>query len=266
MTIAMPDSIYPRNLPPGYGAYLGYVDGSWPTAAVLREKFPRAHILMLTVKGGNAVADGSDCESGDLDPEQAAAYAKRRLDAGAWRPVTYASVSRMAEVLAWLAELKIGRADVRLLSAHYGKGQHICGPRTCKYPGLTETMDGTQWTNVFTGNGGAAIDMSSLADGFFGATAPGSTANWTEIDMSKLAVLKEGDTDHAGAFWSVRRLQSLLSLTGEVNGIAAAKVTVDGSFGSKTDAAVRAVQARYGIGADGVAGAHTWSVLLTGAP
>lgn len=42
-------------------------------------------------------------------------------------------------------------------------------------------------------------------------------------------------------------------------------LTVDGIYGSKTKAAVKAYQAEQGLKADGVCGPKTWSMLLTGA-
>jgi len=63
----MPDSITPGNMPAGYPAYLAYVDGSRSEDAwTVRAMFPAARILTLTVLGGTAVADGCDCEPGDL--------------------------------------------------------------------------------------------------------------------------------------------------------------------------------------------------------
>jgi hypothetical protein len=186
MTLAMADSITPGNLPGGYNAYLGYVDGDWPTAKALGARFPAARIVTLTVLGGNAVADGCDIENGDLSPESGAAYAARRLAAGQWRPVQYADVSNMNNVLAELAKLKIARASVRLLSAHYGAGEHICGPSTCKdsqgRPLVSVPMDGTQWTDSAPGVGGTAIDASLLLDDFFGTAAP---AKETGMEITK---------------------------------------------------------------------------------
>jgi len=186
MTIAMPDSIYPQNLPPGYPAYLGYVDGRWPTAPVLHSKFPGAHIVALTVIGNTLDADGCDIEPQDLSPASGAAWAARKLGAApASRPVLYASASTMGSVLGELAARRIHRASVRLLSAHYGAGEHICGPATC---GLVSVpMDGTQWTNSYPGLNGSRIDMSVLIDGFFG-TAGG----WAFGEVRGLQVVNAG--------------------------------------------------------------------------
>ena len=165
MAIPMADSITPGNLPP-YPDYLVYVDGLWKTAGPVHAEYPSARLLTMTVLGGQAVADGCDCEPGDLDAASAAAWVRQRLAAGAWRPVVYASASRMADVIAELAKLGISRARVRLMSAHYGIGEHICGPDVpgCGFP----AADGTQWTSTFAGLHGSKIDMSILLDDFFG--------------------------------------------------------------------------------------------------
>lgn len=174
----MADSIYPDNLPSGYDAYLGYSDGSWPTAALLPSKFPGKHVVTLTVRDVNAATDGCDCENGDLTPAHAADFAKNRLAAGARRPVIYASTSQMFAVLDELAARKVARAQVRLLTAHYDAryGRHVCGPSTCKYTQGGRTipaMDGTQWTDQAPGNRGSKIDASLLEAGFFsGAPSP----------------------------------------------------------------------------------------------
>jgi len=266
----MPDSIYPANLPPGFPAYLGYADGKWPTAAELRAKFPAARIVSLTVTGATLNTDGIDCEPGNPDAVSSAAWAVRKLAAApSVRPVVYADLESpgysMREVLAALLKVGVARRYVRVLTAHYTGSPHVCGPATCG--GLAVDADGTQWTSSFPGTRGSMIDMSDVNDDFFGAApVPSPTVNWTEFDMSKIRLLKQGDADGPGEFWAVHRLQALLNMTGRLQGISqAGAIICDGAFGPATAAGVRAVQAHYGIAADGVCGAQTWGVLLTGA-
>ena len=58
---------------------------------------------------------------------------------------------------------------------------------------------------------------------------------------------------------SVKALQQKLNTLGGYG------LTVDGSFGAKTDAAVRSYQAGVGVGVDGVVGSKTWSKLESNA-
>lgn len=258
MTLAMPDSIRVGDLPPGYPAYLGYADGDWPTAPLLAAKFPAAHRIILTVTGRTESADGCDCESGDLSPQGAADWTLHKLRfAPMSRPVVYASVSVMPDVIAELGTRGIKRAQVRLLSAHYGwtggqagrglaYGEHICGPDSCRWPGVPP-MDGTQWTSSYPGVSGAPIDMSLLADSFFGPVS------WTERLVQELPVVREGD----GGF-AVMRVQALAN----IKGFQGAPLTVDGQFGWKTKGAIEIIQADAKVPVDGVVGPQTWPVLL----
>ena len=169
MTLAMPDSVTVADLPPGYDAYLGYADGKWPTATALRARFPKAHLVILTVKPGSPVtgADGCDIEPGDFDDGDALDWVLRKLAADpASRPVLYASVSEMPGVLSLLEAHGVDRDRVRVLTAHYGAGAHICGPATCKQLGVA--ADGTQWTDAYHLPGGPSFDMSMLNGLFFG--------------------------------------------------------------------------------------------------
>jgi hypothetical protein len=170
MTLTMADDIYAATMPTGYDAYAGYTDGKWPSYAAIAALFPAAHLYSITALGG--VADECDCETGDLTSPQAVAWAKERLAAGAYRPGIYASASTMATgILPGLAAAGVDRSSVRLRSAHYGAGEHICGPATCNL--VPVPMDGTQWTSTAPGINGAQIDASLLADDFFtGPAAP----------------------------------------------------------------------------------------------
>jgi hypothetical protein len=260
VTLNMPDSIYPANLPGGYPAYLGYVDGTWNTAPRLRALFPGARYVTLTVFGTDLQADGADCEPGNVNAAGAAGWVKRKLaaDPGS-RPVVYADLESpgytMSDVLGELAKAGISADRVRKLTAHY-HGEHICSPsRGCRDANgnvITFTADGTQWTDTFPGVGGAAIDMSLLADDFFSTVSTVPTQlDWTEQIMQQLPVLQQGAT---GTY--VRTVQFQLGEHGH-------PVKVDGALGPVTEQALRAFQAASGITADGVVGPQqTWPKLL----
>ena len=62
--------------------------------------------------------------------------------------------------------------------------------------------------------------------------------------------VRQGDQHHP-----VETLQYLLRARGH-------NLTVDGIFGPKTDAAVRAFQQQKGLAVDGIAGPATWSALI----
>jgi peptidoglycan hydrolase-like protein with peptidoglycan-binding domain len=250
MTIAMPDSITPGNMPMGYEAYLGYCDGRWPTAARLPALFPGAKVVSLTVTGGTLDADGIDVEPGNPTAKSGADWIRRKLaaDPGS-RPVAYASLASpgysMAEVIAALLNLGIPRVKYRVLTAHYTGKAHICSPSAC---GAAFAADGTQWTSQFPGLNGSRIDMSLLADDFFGATAPAT--DWTETIMQQLPTVKQGQSGNV-----VRTVQGLCSARGHAT-------PVDGLFGTATTAAVKAVQSAAKVTVDGIVGPVTWGKLL----
>jgi Putative peptidoglycan binding domain len=111
-------------------------------------------------------------------------------------------------------------------------------------------------------------DLDAARPGLpFWDTRPPAQQQWTEFNAMKLPILEQGAADKpGGGFWYVRRLQALLNLTGQLQGIGAAELAADGQYGPATAAAVRAVQQHYQITIDGITGPQTWSVLLTGSP
>jgi Putative peptidoglycan binding domain len=258
LTVNMPDSIYPGNLPAGYGQYLAYCDGLYQTAGPVRAAHPQARVVVLTVFGDSLEADGADCEPGNVNAAGAAAWVKRKLGAQpASRPVVYADLESpgysMSEVLVQLAAAGVARRQVRLLTAHYD-GEHICGPsRGCRDAtgnAISFAADGTQWSDAFPGLNGSMIDMSMLADDFFGGPTPPTTVNWTETLMRQFPELRQGAT---GTF--VRTAQFQLGERGH-------KVAIDGAFGGDTLRALKACQAAARIAQDGVIGPVTWSALF----
>jgi len=75
---------------------------------------------------------------------------------------------------------------------------------------------------------------------------------WINIDEADQShpVLNSGSTD-----LPVRRLQSRMSAVGFDTG------GVDGRFGAKTEAAVKALQQAYNLNVDGVVGPQTWQIV-----
>jgi hypothetical protein len=191
VTLTMADSISADSLPPGYDAYAGYVDGAWPDFPAIAAKFPNSYLYSISATG--EPADEYDVEIGDLSPASGVAHVQADLAAGKWRPGIYASVSTMASgVLPALAAAGVARQSSRLRSAHYGAGEHICGPATCNLVSIP--MDATQWTDSAPGVGGALIDASILvADFFAGPPAlmpPFSTIN-EEVRYMQLTITGE---------------------------------------------------------------------------
>ena len=75
-------------------------------------------------------------------------------------------------------------------------------------------------------------------------------ASASSVETLPWPLLRRGSTGQP-----VRSLQYLLRARGDA-------VTVDGAFGSQTDAAVRAFQRSRGLVVDGVVGPRTWDRLL----
>jgi len=168
VTLTMYDSTDVGALPHGADAYAGYVEGLFPTFAALQRRFAAsgAHLLSIAVFASGD-AECLDIEPGDATSAQAPGWVKRQLARGAHRPCLYTSVSNMDALVTGITGAGISRAAVRLWSAHYGQGKHICGPGTC---GLTRhACDGTQWTDSALGRN---LDESILLSNFFSPSDP----------------------------------------------------------------------------------------------
>jgi hypothetical protein len=221
MTLIMQDSITVANLTADADAYLGYVGGRFNTWAALQARFPRARLLSTAI-AADEDAECCDREPGDLAASEIAGWVKRQMARGVHRPVVYASASNMPACLVALAVAGLTRADVRLLSAHYDAGKHICGPATCRL--VTVAMDGTQWTDQAPGANGSRIDESILNDDFFEEAAmPLSTADIQAVAKATAQLVWTVDgvipavvPNKANPFWEPQRVMSYLATTATV--------------------------------------------------
>ena len=169
----MYDTIFNDEFPTGAQAYAAYVDGgigNQPNYAYIVKTFPRAsHLSIALFSSDNA--DALDVEPGAATPGDVPGWYRRQKARGVFRPCVYASASTMqSSVLGELKSAGIVRGDVRLWTAHYGAGEHICGPASCGL--LSVEADGTQWTDDALGR---SLDQSLLQGDFF-ATKPDTTS------------------------------------------------------------------------------------------
>jgi peptidoglycan hydrolase-like protein with peptidoglycan-binding domain len=249
--IVMYDSIDISQIPLNAAAVAGYVDGQWPTYSQLAARFPHAQRLSIAVTA-SADADCLDIEPGDATVSSAAGWYNRQKARGLAVPVFYCSVSTMnADLVPAINAAGIPRSSVRLWSAHYGAGEHICGPATCRL--LSTPADGTQYTDAALGRN---LDASLLLGSFFGAAAP----PWEIAMLAALPTVSQGAKDADLPHWYVHRIQLI------ANGVfgASPQLTVDGTFGPSTTNAVMAIQRGAGLTGDGVVGPATWPVILVG--
>jgi hypothetical protein len=176
----MYDTALNDQFPAGAAAYAAYVDGGvgdQPNYPYIVRTFPKAEHLSIALFAGDN-ADALDVEPGASAPSDIPGWHSRQVARGVQRPVIYASASTMNDaVLPVLSQAGIVRAQARLWSAHYGLGEHVCGPRSCG--ALSIDADGTQWTSSALG---LVLDQSLLAQDFF---APASTKepNATEGEL-----------------------------------------------------------------------------------
>lgn len=248
------DGIYNDQFPPGAAAYAAYVDGGvgdQPNYAFIEQAFPGARHLSITVFGNDA--DAADVENGAMNPADVPGWFARQVARGVQRPVVYASASAMeAEIVPLLGALPGARAAVRLWSAHYGAGEHICGPSTCR--ALSIDADGTQWTSSALGR---VLDASLLVPDFFG-NPPAPT--WEEHLMSVIPVIRQGSTD----VQAVKNWQGLLVARGyDLGTTGLRRDGVDGDWGDITQRATLAFQGAARIRQDGVVGPVTYTAALT---
>jgi len=123
--------------------------------------------------------------------------------------------------------------------------------------GTTPAVDGIFGPRTEVAVRALQADLGVIVDGVVGDETRSAIAAVAPI-LEHVSVLEpDGRLLYFGAAGSdVAHLQSLLSLAGHEAG------TADGSFGSRTRAAVRALQEAAGLTPDGVVGRNTRAALL----
>jgi len=191
----MYDTIYNNQFPAGAQAYAAYVDGglgNQPNYAFIVNTFPKAEHLSIALFSGNN-ADALDVEAGAATPDEIPAWSTRQRQRGIQRPCIYANASTMqGSVLPVLSQSKIARSSVRLWSAHYGLGEHICGPSSCG--ALSTEADGTQWTSSALGR---VLDQSELQSNFFTVSPTSGAIAEAELPSGQLNTGKNALTNIA---------------------------------------------------------------------
>jgi hypothetical protein len=159
------DTTLNDQFPSGAQAYAAYVDGTLgnqPNYAYIVTAFPTAQHLSIALFASDN-ADALDVEPGASSPGEIPAWYARQVSRGVQRPCVYADVATMNDqILPTLSAARIPRANVRLWTAHYDVGEHICGPDSCG--SLSLNADGTQWTPTALG---LVLDQSLLLEDFF---------------------------------------------------------------------------------------------------
>jgi len=180
----MYDTIYNNQYPSGAQAYAAYVDGGLgdqPNYAYIVSTFPKAEHLSIALFSSDN-ADALDVEAGAATPGEIPAWCTRQRQRGIQRPCIYANASTMqGSVLPVLSQSNISRASVRLWSAHYGLGEHICGPGSCG--AMSVEADGTQWTSSALG---LVLDQSVLQSNFFTISPTNGAIAEAELQSGQL--------------------------------------------------------------------------------
>lgn len=127
----------------------------------------------------------------------------------------------------------------------HGLERNKLSDRSFKHWGLCAYID---YTEAETQKARAAAGMTTTAS----KPTTGAIASAAKAVSCELTTLRNGSKGE-----QVKTLQRLLNAMGYACG------NVDGDFGSKTLAAVKAFQKAEGIDADGIVGRDTWSRLLT---
>jgi hypothetical protein len=138
--------------------------------------YPDAYHVFIVCDADDDGPDGVldvalDVEAGDAESAQVVAWVRRQHLRGVPRPIVYAPLSWMENVLEDLAAAGITLAMVRIWTSHPTGHLHICNSM-CGY-GMPDS--GIAGTQCIWNPDGVNIDVSLIEDDFFGAPAPTPT-------------------------------------------------------------------------------------------
>ena len=117
MTQQMYDAVTPGNIPATATLVAGYTDGHYANLDQMRQRFPHAAIVKITVFASDNEGDVLDVETGDATPAEAPAWVLKRRAAGHPAPCVYMNSDTWPQVIAEFR--KAGVADPLWWVAHY---------------------------------------------------------------------------------------------------------------------------------------------------
>jgi hypothetical protein len=154
----MYDSVSIGAIPADPFAAAGYTGGLWPTDAVLRRRYPHAHVVSIAVLPWEH-AECLDVEPFDAEPDQAPAWVQADERAGYHEPCLY------SDWYEWVHELApaLARARIALSSILRWVASYI------GHPQLLPGFQADQWTSRCLGRD---LDCSLVLRSFLAAAQP----------------------------------------------------------------------------------------------
>lgn len=263
--LSMYDAAYPPARAPVTDAVAVYIGGDTPhiwTAGEIAAQKAR-YILPVFVRsdpsGADAIADVKEAVT-----QLTGIGMKGRLVA--WDAETSVATGYISEVSARLTV-----AGYRMIV--YGSLSTVTGNRNpdgwywdASWTGTEHVDPGAQATQYADeGSWDLSLLHYSLAAVLWDrrpAAVPGPVMIGVAVSLPSLA---SGDSDAAGKPFYIHRAQALIAVIGTSNSLpAAASVRADGAFGPLTEAGVKALQAHWGLVADGEIGYTMWKYLIQG--
>lgn len=222
MTRRMFDAIDAAQLPAGALLYAGYVDGNWPSANAISERFPHATVVRIAVSARTNDGTVLDCEDGDATPEEAVNWVLMRRAAGV-DPTVYCNQS------AW-PQVKAAFATHDVPEPHWWVARYVNDPSIP--PPIPAGAIGIQYYDY------GGYDASVIADYW-----PGVDPTPQGVDM---AALDTTDPNWQALIWRVAALTDGAAVVtdgptkGEPNKVAATLAAIQAALAKVTQPAVDA--------------------------